>query len=172
MLTSSSALPWSAPDVAATAGEAPADLQAEWKLTRRCSATPRQMMAGLGLLGLVSLLIGLCFWSLGAGPVLVFSGFEIVALFAALWVHARHACDGDTVVLSGRALCIESRNGTGLSRTMLGREVLRVLDPADVRSPVRIVGRGAVVEVGGQVPHARRLAFALELRQAVDAGRD
>ena len=54
---------------------------------------------------------------------------------------------------------------------MLGLDTLRVLDPADVRSPVRIVARGAVVEVGGQVPHVRRLVFARELRQAVEAGR-
>lgn len=171
MLTSSSALPWPAPDVAANPGVVPPAPQAEWKLTRRCSATPCQMVTGLGVLGLVSLFIGLGFWSLGAGPVLVFSGLEIVMLFGALWVHARHACDGDTVALSGRGLSIESRNGVGLTRTMLGLDTLRVLEPADVRAPVRIVARGAVVEVGGQVPFARRLVFARELRQAIDAGR-
>ncbi len=171
MLTTSTALIWPARDVAATSVAARPDAQAEWKLTRRCSVSPRQLMFGLGLVGLVSIAIGLAFWWLGAGPVLAFSGVEVVALGVALWVHARHACDGDTVVLSRGELTVETRRGASLTRWVADPERLRVVGPVDDRSLVRIEGRRAAVEVGGQVPHSRRLAFARELRQAVRSER-
>ena len=171
MLTTSSALTWPAHDAAAASVVARPDPRAEWKLTRRCSVSPRQLMFGLGLVGLVSLAIGLSFCWLGAGPVLLFSGLEIAVLAAALVSHARHACDGDTVVVSRGVLAVESRRGTSLTRWVADLEGLRVQDPEDDRSFVRIVRPGTVVEVGSQVPHARRLAFARELRQVVRTGR-
>lgn len=171
MSITSSALTWPAHDGAAAGEAVRAGTQAEWKLTRRCSVTPRQLSFGLGLVGLVSLAIGLSFWWLGAGAVLFFSGVEIAVIAAALCAHALHACDGDTVRLTQDALDVQSRRGSIQTSLSMSLESIRVLSPIDDRSPVRIEGPGRVVEVGSQVPHARRLAFASELRQAVRAAR-
>ena len=78
-----------------------------WLLKRHCSLTPAQLgWLYVSLCG-VSLGIAAFFWVLGATMVMPFAWAELVAEGAAFVVYARHAGDGEKIVLEGGQLVVE-----------------------------------------------------------------
>lgn len=138
-----------------------------WTLRRNCALTPGQMMrAFLALCGL-SLAIALGFATQGAPVVLVFSLIELTAVGLALWVYARHVCDGDTLTLRDRVLCVEQSHG-GRSTVTTFRAEWVTVEPSGARgSLVELSGQGQRVCVGRTVIPHMRAPLAQELRQAV-----
>ncbi len=82
----------------ASAGD-DADGSVRWLMKRNCSVAPRQLLAFYLSLCLLALAIGAFFWTRGAPFVLPFAGAELLAVGAALLVHARHATDRESLVL-------------------------------------------------------------------------
>src|SRR6188472_1293703 len=76
------------------------DGSVQWLLRRNCSMTPTQLVAFYLSLSAWSLAIAGAFWWRGATLVMPFAGIEILAVGVALLIYARHAGDGERVILS------------------------------------------------------------------------
>lgn len=139
----------------------------QWVLRRNCSATPGQLMTAYALLCVSSLVIGLGFWSQGAGVVLAFAGIELLLVGAALLVYARHATDRETLTFAGRELLVEHHRGPGVERSAFRAEWLSVEPAMAQGSLVELSGEGRRVLVGRYVRPELRAALAQEIRRAL-----
>ena len=86
-----------------------------WFLRRNCSVTPSQLGWLYVSLCFVSLGIGTVFWVHGARLVLPFAWLELAAVGLAFFIYARHATDGEKIVLQGGRLVVELENGGTMS---------------------------------------------------------
>ena len=138
-----------------------------WRLRRNCSVTPAQLGLFYASLCLVSVIVGLWFWMLGAPFVLGFAGLELLALGAAILVYARHATDGETVLLKEGRLIVE-RDRAGLrERTEFARALVQVRLDSDQGALIGIGAQGLQIEVGRHVRPEWRQALAGEMRRAL-----
>lgn len=138
-----------------------------WSMRRQCSISPRQLLAVYALLCLVSLLIGAFFHGLGAPYVMVFAGLELAALGAALFVHARHVADRETITLAHRQLEVECIDGPQVTRARFRAEWLAVEPVAGQGSLIALSGQGQRVLVGRLLRPEQRGPLAQEIRQAL-----
>jgi uncharacterized membrane protein len=138
-----------------------------WLHKRNCSTTPRQLLAFYASMCVLSLAISVMFMMQGAPFVLFFAGLELAVLGAALLVFARHVGDRETLILAGRSLSVEQRNGSRVARTDFTAEWLTVEPVAGQGSLVQLSGEGRTVTVGRFLRPELRPAFARELRQAL-----
>ena len=91
--------------------------EVDWRLRRNCSVTPAQLAWFYGSICLVSTVIaGLC-WHLGAKLVMVFTGIELLVVGVAFMVFARHATDGERILLKEGRLLVELEQAGRLVRT-------------------------------------------------------
>lgn len=143
----------------------------QWALRRNCSVTPRQLgVFYLSLCGLSGVIAAGFAWQ-GATVVLAFAGIELLAVGAALLVYARHARDGDTLMLSGQWLAVEQACGARVAHTRFRTPWVSVEPSAGEGSLVEIRGEGQRVCVGRFVRPERRAALAREIRQALREAR-
>jgi uncharacterized membrane protein len=139
----------------------------QWFLRRNCSVTPRQL--GLLYLSLccVSLGIGSVFWAQGATMVLPYAALELLAVGIAFVVYARHATDGERILLRGAQLVVEFENGGKLERAEFQRDWVRVEPRAGHRSLIEVSGQGRSIDVGRFVRPELRPVLAREIRMAL-----
>jgi uncharacterized membrane protein len=139
----------------------------QWVLRRNCSITPRQLVTVYLSLCLVSLLIGLGFWSQGAPYVLAFAGVELLLVGVALAVYARHAADREAVTLADRGVQVEQHFGAQVERASFRVEWLSI-EPAQAQgSLVELAGEGRRMLVGRYLRPEQRAALAQEMRRAL-----
>lgn len=155
---------WSAAG-AASVSEGMSDLV--WRLPRNCATSPRQLTLALAAAAGLSLLIGLVMWLAGAPWVLPFAGIELVALAAALVMHARHAGDQDLIALSGQCLRVERQRGPRVQIWEFHPRWVRVEPRSAEGSLVRLSGQGQHVDIGQFVRPGLRQQLASELRDAL-----
>jgi uncharacterized membrane protein len=141
----------------------------QWQLKRNCSMTPAQMAGLYASLCVISLAIGAGFWLKGATLILPFASVELLALGVALLLYARHAADGERIVLDGPHLVVEFENAGRLQRAEFNREWVRIEPKADDRSLIEVSGQGRKVQVGRFVRPELRPALAREIRLALRA---
>jgi uncharacterized membrane protein len=139
----------------------------EWQLRRNCSFSPTQLAGVFGSLCVLSLLIAAFFWLVGAPFVLLFAGLEIAALGTAFVVYARHASDGERVVLAGDALWVERWQGSMRYVERFNPRWVRVEVEQTPKHTVRLGESGRAIAIGRHVTEKRRLAFAHELQRAL-----
>ncbi len=139
----------------------------DWRLRRNCSVTPAQLASVYGLLCVVSLGIGLFFWSYGAPMVLGFAGLDLLAVGAAFLMYARHATDGEWISLQGASLVVERETAGRRERTEFDRQWVRIESVAGRHGLIAVSSRGQTVEVGRFVRPEMRRALAGEIRQAL-----
>lgn len=139
-----------------------------WNLRRNCSVSPRQLGLALGLVGAVSMSVGVFFWFQGAVLVLPFALLELAALATAFLVHARHATDRERISLVAGRLVVELENAGRTVRREFVPEWVRVEAPRG-RDLVQVCGGGLSVQVGRFVRPDLRALLALEMRQALRA---
>jgi uncharacterized membrane protein len=136
----------------------------QWELRRNCSLTPRQMLGFyLGLSG-ISLGIAGWFWWLGARLVMPFAWLEVLAVGAALLVHARHVTDSERIRLDGSVLTVERACGARTERCEFCTEWVRVGPAQGDGSLIELCERGRKVEVGRFVRPELRPQLADEMR--------
>jgi uncharacterized membrane protein len=140
-----------------------------WDLKRNCCLTPRQLLAAWAALMATSGAVGGAFWAIGYPMVALFAALEWSALVVALLVYARHAGDGETLLLQSDWLSIEMRCGTQVSALAVDARAVRVEPPTPQEPLVALVVRGAPTHIGRHVPAQRRGALARELRAALQA---
>ena len=141
----------------------------QWLLKRNCSVTPAQL-AGLYLsLCVVSLGIATFFWLQGARMVMLFSWLELLAVGGAFVVYARHAGDGEKIVLQGGQLVVELETAGRMRRAEFNREWVRVEPRDGDGSLIEVSGQGRSVSVGRHVRPELRPALAREIRSVLRA---
>lgn len=138
-----------------------------WRLRRNCSVSPAQLLTVYLLLCALSLGIGLFFWQMGAPMVLLFAGFELLAVGVAFLVYARHATDGECICLQGPSLVVEREIAGRLERAEFERQWVRVEPKAGENSLIELSGRGKTVQVGRFVRPELRQVLAGEIRRAL-----
>ncbi|MBI5278514.1 MAG: DUF2244 domain-containing protein [Burkholderiales bacterium] len=138
-----------------------------WFLKRNCSVTPAQLGWLYASLCVVTLAIGTVFWFQGALLVLPFAWLELAAVGIAFLVYARHAADGEHILLAGRRLVVELENAGRLERAEFDRDWVRVEPSAGDRSLIEVSGQGRRVNVGRFVRPELRPVLAQELRRAL-----
>jgi uncharacterized membrane protein len=138
-----------------------------WFLKRNCSVTPVQLGWLYASLCLVSLGIGTFFWFQGAVLILPFAWLELAAVGLAFLAYARHAADGEHILLQGRRLVVELENAGRLERAEFNRDWVRVEPSADDRSLIEVSGQGQRVAVGRFLRPELRPALAQEIRRAL-----
>ena len=139
----------------------------QWLLKRNCSVTPAQLVRLYVSLCVVSLGIALMFWFQGAKMILPFAWLELLAVGAAFVVYARHARDGERIVLQGPRLVVELENGGHLERAEFAREWVRIEPRGGDGSLIEVSGQGRTVVVGRHLRPELRPALAREIRHAL-----
>jgi len=171
--------PWPAPALAARLPSwrfaqelaqrpgAPGLAALQWRMVRHPSFASGRLWRVFVALCLVSLGIGLGFWSFGAPAVLPLAGLELLLLGLAFGVCSRHAGDAETITLADRALQVEHRCGRQVERAAFRAEWVRVEPVHGEGSLVELSGQGQRVRVGRYLRPELRMALASELRQAL-----
>ena len=138
-----------------------------WFLKRNCSVTPVQLGWLYASLCVVSLAIGTFFWFQGAVLILPFAWVELAAVGLAFLAYARHAADGEHILLQGGRLVVELENAGRMERAEFNRDWVRVEPSAGDRSLIELSGQGRRVNVGRFLRPELRPALAQEIRRAL-----
>ncbi len=105
-------------------------------------------MTVLGMVGGVSICIGLAFWVIGAPLILPFALLESLLLAVAFVCHARSVCDFDEITLNDRYLVVRQERRGQTKQYQFTRGLFRV-SMTDGPSPlVRVAESGKQVELG------------------------
>jgi uncharacterized membrane protein len=115
----------------------------------------------------VSLGIATGFWLLGATMIMPFAGLELAVVGGAFLVYARHATDGERIILQGSQLVVEQTSAGKVLRAEFNRAWVRVEPQADDRSLVELSGQGQCVRVGRYIRPELRPLLAREIRVAL-----
>ena len=142
-------------------------LSVQWLLRRNCSIAPRQLFGVYLLLSAVSLGIAAFFWLHGAHLVMPFAWAEVLALGAALLLHARHACDRERIALAQGRLTVEWTVADHTETVEFAAAWVRVDPGRGEGSLVELSGGGRCVTVGRYLQPALRRRLVLELRAAL-----
>lgn len=114
-----------------------------------------------------SLGIGLFFWYLGASFVLAFAGLEILVVGVAFLIYARHATDGEKILIQGGHLVVECESAGRLERAEFARQWVRVEPESGDHSLIELSGQGRSIHVGRFVRPELRQVLAREIRKAL-----
>lgn len=147
----------------------PGQKAVEWLLKRNCSLTPSQLIYFYVSLCAVSLGIAAFFWSMGATLVMPFAWLELAAVGVALLVYARHAGDGEKIVLHEGRLVVELEVAGRTRRSEFNSQWVRVEPVRGDGSLISVSGQGHSVSVGRHVRPELRPALAREIRRALKA---
>jgi uncharacterized membrane protein len=139
----------------------------QWLLKRNCCLSPTQLWRFYGSLCVVSLGIASFFWSMGATMVMPFAWLELAAVGAALLVYARHAGDGEKIVLDDGRLVVELETAGRTRRAEFNSLWVRVEPGAGDGSLIEVSGQGRSVVLGRHVRPELRPALAREIRSAL-----
>jgi uncharacterized membrane protein len=139
----------------------------QWFLRRNCSVSPQQLAWIYASLCLFSLTIAAFFWLQGASLVLPFAVLELFAVGYAFLVYARHATDGEKIVLQEGQLLVELESGGKVHRAQFQRDWVRVEPRRDDQSLIEVYGQGRSISVGRYIRPELRPLLAREIRQAL-----
>jgi uncharacterized membrane protein len=139
----------------------------QWLLQRNCSVTPAQLGKIYLSLCVVSLTIATFFWMQGAHMVMPFAWLELMAVGAAFLVYARHARDGEKIILQGTQLVVELETAGRTERAEFARDWVRVEPKSGDGSLIQVSCQGRSVIVGRHLRPELRPALAREIRFAL-----
>ena len=116
---------------------------------------------------LVSMGIATFFWLHGAKMVMWFAWLELFAVGWAFMVYARHAGDGEKIVLQGGQLVVELETAGRVLRAEFNREWVRVEPRDGDGSLIEVSGQGRSISVGRHLRAELRPALAREIRSVL-----
>jgi uncharacterized membrane protein len=141
--------------------------QIQWRLLKNCSVTPGQLGMLYASLCVVSLGIATMFWLQGATMIMPFAWLELTVVGIAFLVYARHATDGERLMLQGSQLVVEQSLAGKIWRAEFSADMVRVEPHIDDRSLIELSGQGRRVHIGRHVRPELRSHLARELRMAL-----
>lgn len=109
------------------------------------------------------------FWSFGATLIMPFAWLELTVVGIAFLMYARHATDGERLMLQDSQLIVEQSLAGKISRAVFNRETVRVEPHIDDRSLIELSGQGRRVQIGRHVRPELRSHLARELRNTLRA---
>jgi uncharacterized membrane protein len=125
------------------------------------------MMTVLGMVGGVSICIGLAFWVIGAPLILPFALLESLLLVVAFLCHARSVCDFDEITLNDSHLVVRQERRGQSKQHQFTRGMFRV-SMTDGPSPlVRVAESGKQVELGEWLLVHERASLCRKLAEAL-----
>jgi uncharacterized membrane protein len=131
---------------------------------RNCSLQSAGRWRAFWFIALVSGLIALAFASIGAWPIVPFTGLELAALYIAFRRFSRDAGDYEQVTIQGDHLVVESITRGRLRRFESNRFWTQVVVRKDVWScQVALRSHGREIEFGTLLSDDARLAAARRL---------
>lgn len=139
----------------------------QWLLKRNCCLSPVQLLRFYVSLCVVSLGIAGFFWSMGATLVMPFAWLELSAVGAALLVYARHAGDGEKIVLGSGRLVVELETAGRTRRAEFNSQWVQVGPGPTDGALIEVFEHGRRVAVGRHVRPELRPALAHEIRLAL-----
>ena len=136
----------------------------EFYLKRNCSISPMQLAIIFLLLGMVSVVIGVIFYSLGATLILPFSFIEVFALVVAYFYNALHANDYERLRIDGKNVYFESKYGRTYREENFLKSLTRIM-PSDNTHLINLSQGKKNIYFGKNI-HARlRPSLEREIRQ-------
>lgn len=139
----------------------------QWLLKRHCSLKPSQLGWFYLSFCVISLTIASFFWFQGALLVMPFAWLELAVVGVAFLIYARHAGDGEKIVLQGGQLVVELEMAGRMQRAEFNRAWVRVEPRFGDGSLIELSGQGRSVQVGRHVRPELRPALAREIRWAL-----
>lgn len=152
---------------AASLPDADGGQKVQWLLKRNCSVTPGQLVGLYASLCVVSLGIATFFWFQGATLIMPFAWAELLAVGTAFVLYARHARDGEKIVLQGRQLVIELQTAGQTQREEFNCEWVRIEPKSGDGSLIEVSCQGRSIRVGRHLRPELRPALAREIRLAL-----
>ena len=138
----------------------------EFFLKRNCSISPTQLAVIFIFLGIISILIGVIFYSFGATLILPFSCLEVFALVAAYFYNAVHANDYERLRVDSKNVYFESKFGLKYCEENFLKSLARIL-PSDRINLIKLSQGQRNIHFGKNI-HARLISsLEIEIRQAL-----
>jgi uncharacterized membrane protein len=134
------------------------------------SLPPRNFHLLMGILGLVSLAVGIGFESVGAWPVIGFFGLDVGLVYLAFGLNYRSARQRETLCLAADAFTIERVSVRGERRKWQFHPFwLRVIleERSDTSNRLLVASHGRSLVIGDFVPPATRRELAETIREAL-----
>ena len=141
--------------------------QVEWQLKRHCALSHLQMLGFFAVLCVFSLAVASFFWHQGARMIMSFAWLELIAVGVAMFIHARHAADGEHIALQRGTLVVEHACGKRVERVEFQSAWVRVEPRSGDRSLIELSGQGRRIAIGRFIRPELRRKLADELRMAL-----
>ena len=138
-----------------------------WFLRKNCAMTPAQLGWAYMAICCVSLSISGMFWLAGVWLILPLAGLELMAVGLGFLSYARHATDGERILLQDDYLVVEFENAGKLERAEFRRDWVRVEPKSGHRSLIQVSGQGKTMDVGRFIRPELRPLLAREIRMAL-----
>jgi len=138
-----------------------------WCLRSPCALSPVQLAMALAVAALVSLLISVGFWMVGATWVMPFACVETICLSLAFVMYARHTQDVEEVALVGSSLVIHQRWAGKVHVEEWPAAWVRVSCGFATGHLIEIRWGGRCVRVGKGLAWSQRLRAAQGMAQAL-----
>jgi uncharacterized membrane protein len=139
------------------------------------SLASRNFRVLMGLLGLVSVAVGVGFVSIGAWPVFGFFGLDVALVYLAFRLNYRSARQSETLRLAGHVFTVEKVSVRGEYREWRFQPFwLRVIleERLDTSSRLLVASHGRSLIIGDFVPPPMRRELATTLRDALSRWRN
>jgi uncharacterized membrane protein len=139
------------------------------------SLPPRGFHLLMLVLGLISLVVGIGFVSIGAWPVMGFFGLDVALVYVAFRLNYRSARRRETIRLAGDAFTVERVDVRGERRMWRFQPFwLRVIleERGDQWNRLLVASHGRSLVIGDIVTPAARRELAGSIRQALKDWRD
>jgi uncharacterized membrane protein len=124
----------------------------------------------MGLLGLISLAVGIGFVSIGAWPVIGFFGLDVGLVYLAFRRNYRNARQSETLRLAGDAFTVERVSVRGERRSWRFQPFwLRVVieERPDASNRLLVASHGRSLVIGDLVPPTTRRDLAVTITEAL-----
>jgi uncharacterized membrane protein len=124
----------------------------------------------MGILGLLSLALGIGFVSVGAWPVIGFFGLDVALVYLSFRLNYRSARQSETLRLAGNAFTVERVSVRGERREWQFQPFwLRVIleERTDTSNRLLVASHGRALTIGDFVSPATRRELARTIREAL-----
>jgi uncharacterized membrane protein len=129
----------------------------------------------MGILGLVSLAVGIGFFTVGAWPVIGFFGLDVGLVYLAFRINYRSARQSETIRLADDVFTVERVSVRGERRHWVFQPFwVRVIleERRDTSNRLLVASHGRSLAIGEFVPPATRRELAVTLRDVLTRWRN
>jgi uncharacterized membrane protein len=138
----------------------------EFYLKRNCSISPIQLALVFVFLGLISVLIGIVFYSFGATLILPFSFLEVAALVVAYFYNALHANDYELLRIDHEKIYFESKFGFQHRKESFSKSLTRIL-PSQYNNLINLSQGQRSIHFGKNIHTRLRSFLEIEIRKTL-----